>query len=187
MEITYALSPNLELISLMYARFSHSPFPSLAIRSSTTHWEPRPRDDRRLDGTSSSFHAALPRANCAKPVACLLAEPLETREVGKGKRYSKRWWVIYVRLIHTSRFREQTLDFLASCSSRRDWRAEARRARVASRGAAEARRSRLHARRENAPATSYSTSETVDAGVHVKATRGREEGTDAFGRVKWVS
>jgi hypothetical protein len=60
---------------------------------------------------------------------------------------------------------------------------------VASRGAAEAlcwaRRSRLRARleRKHQP---HVMSET-DAGVHVKATRGRVEGTDAFGRVKWVS
>jgi hypothetical protein len=81
-------------------------------------------------------------------------------------------------IIHITRFPRES-NFLASCSSRRHWRAEARRARVASRGAAEAlcwaRRSRLHARlqRKHQP---HLMSET-DAGVHVKATRGRERRT----------
>ena len=82
-------------------------------------------------------------------------------------------------IIHITRFPRES-NFLASCSLRRHWRAEARRARVASRGAAEAlcwaRRSRLHASltRKHQPQL---TSETMDAGVHVKATRGRERRT----------
>lgn len=80
-------------------------------------------------------------------------------------------WVIYVPSQHRL-FRE---SLLASCVSRRDWRAEGRRARVASIGAAEALCWAVDLR--CTPLSRHQphlTSETMDAGVHVDATRGRE-------------
>jgi hypothetical protein len=168
-------------VSQPRAHFSHVrslvspilPFPCLAIRSSTTHWELRPRDDRRLDGTSSSFHAALPPCQLCK--ASYLLNRWKRGRLGKGKGTVKVVGYLCAINSHHPAFREQILVFLASCSSRRHWRAEARRARVALKGQLRpCAGPSISAARKHQP---HLTSETMDAGVHVKATRGREEGT----------
>jgi hypothetical protein len=92
-------------------------------------------------------------------------------------------WVIYVPSQHRL-FRE---SLLASCVSRRDWRAEGRRARVASIGAAEALCWAVDlgctlSRKHQPHLTERDEGCRCACGCDA-----REGGTDAFGRVQWVS
>jgi hypothetical protein len=69
MEITYALSPNLELVNFSHVRSLVSPIhsPSLPLRSEARSpiGRAHPRDDRRLDGTAPPLPLLI-RPNCGK-------------------------------------------------------------------------------------------------------------------------